>query len=106
MILDTDSDVVAMIKELLETRIRPAVQEDGGDITYKVSFWAAAQDAAQVLLLVLSARSSLCTAWHSLCHWLASLPVRRCCLLSKQLSHTARQVSEPPTQQQPYAGRL
>ena len=36
MILDTDSDVVAMIKELLETRIRPAVQEDGGDITYKV----------------------------------------------------------------------
>ena len=23
---------VAMIKELLETRIRPAVQEDGGDI--------------------------------------------------------------------------
>ena len=35
LILDTDSDVVAMIKELLETRIRPAVQEDGGDITYK-----------------------------------------------------------------------
>ena len=35
-ILDTDSDIVAMIKELLETRIRPAVQEDGGDITYKV----------------------------------------------------------------------
>jgi hypothetical protein len=27
--------VVAMIKELLETRIRPAVQEDGGDIVYK-----------------------------------------------------------------------
>lgn len=24
-----------MIKELLETRIRPAVQEDGGDILYK-----------------------------------------------------------------------
>ncbi|EFJ50828.1 hypothetical protein VOLCADRAFT_88148 [Volvox carteri f. nagariensis] len=30
-----DSEVVAMIKELLETRIRPAVQEDGGDIVYK-----------------------------------------------------------------------
>lgn len=29
---DDDSEVVAMIKELLETRIRPAVQEDGGDI--------------------------------------------------------------------------
>lgn len=24
-----------MIKELLETRIRPAVQEDGGDVSYK-----------------------------------------------------------------------
>lgn len=33
-ILDTDDEVVAMIKELLETRIRPAVQEDGGDIRY------------------------------------------------------------------------
>eukprot|EP01125_Pyxidicula_operculata_P005250 TRINITY_DN1893_c4_g1_i1.p1 TRINITY_DN1893_c4_g1~~TRINITY_DN1893_c4_g1_i1.p1 ORF type:complete len:260 (+),score=38.82 TRINITY_DN1893_c4_g1_i1:45-824(+) len=29
-----DSEEVAMIKELLETRIRPAVQGDGGDITY------------------------------------------------------------------------
>lgn len=27
--------VVALIKELLETRIRPAVQEDGGDIVYR-----------------------------------------------------------------------
>lgn len=33
-ILDTDDEVVAMIKELLEARIRPAVQEDGGDIRY------------------------------------------------------------------------
>ncbi|TFY75428.1 hypothetical protein EWM64_g8584 [Hericium alpestre] len=34
-ILDTDSDVVAMIKELLDTRVRPAIMEDGGDIEYK-----------------------------------------------------------------------
>lgn len=34
-ILDSDSEVVAMIKELLETRIRPAVQEDGGDIVFE-----------------------------------------------------------------------
>ncbi|OQR82292.1 iron-sulfur cluster scaffold protein Nfu-like protein [Achlya hypogyna] len=34
-ILDDDDEVVAMIKELLETRIRPAVQDDGGDIFYK-----------------------------------------------------------------------
>lgn len=33
-ILDDDSEVVAMIKELIETRIRPAVQQDGGDIRY------------------------------------------------------------------------
>ncbi|CAJ0574582.1 unnamed protein product, partial [Mesorhabditis spiculigera] len=33
-ILDTDDDTVAMIKELLESRVRPMVQEDGGDITY------------------------------------------------------------------------
>ena len=30
-----DDEVVAMIKELIETRIRPAVQEDGGDIFYE-----------------------------------------------------------------------
>lgn len=33
-ILDTDSDTVAMIKELLQTRVRPAIMEDGGDIEY------------------------------------------------------------------------
>jgi len=32
--LPEDSDTVAMIKELLETRIRPSVQDDGGDILY------------------------------------------------------------------------
>lgn len=31
---EDDSEVVAMIKELLDTRIRPAVQEDGGDIKF------------------------------------------------------------------------
>ena len=36
-ILDDDDEVVAMIKELIEQRIRPAVQEDGGDIRY-ISF--------------------------------------------------------------------
>lgn len=29
-----DEDVVATIKELLETRVRPAVAQDGGDITF------------------------------------------------------------------------
>jgi Fe-S cluster biogenesis protein NfuA len=31
---EEDDETVAMIKELLETRIRPTVQEDGGDIRF------------------------------------------------------------------------
>lgn len=31
---ENDSEVVGMIKELLETRIRPAIQEDGGDLEF------------------------------------------------------------------------
>lgn len=34
-ILDSDSETVAMIKELLATRVRPAIMEDGGDIEYR-----------------------------------------------------------------------
>lgn len=34
-ILDTDSETVAMIKELLDTRVRPAIQEDGGDLEFR-----------------------------------------------------------------------
>ena len=34
MIKDDDSEAVAMIKEIIETRIRPFVQEDGGDVRY------------------------------------------------------------------------
>jgi len=33
-VLEDDDEVVALIKELLEQRIRPAVQEDGGDILF------------------------------------------------------------------------
>lgn len=32
---ENDSETVGMIKELLETRIRPAIQEDGGDIEFR-----------------------------------------------------------------------
>ncbi|TID24069.1 HIRA-interacting protein 5 [Venturia nashicola] len=32
---ENDSEVVSMIKELLETRIRPSIQEDGGDIEFR-----------------------------------------------------------------------
>jgi len=33
-VLDDDNEVVATIKELIESRVRPSVQEDGGDIFY------------------------------------------------------------------------
>lgn len=32
---EEDSEVVSMIKELIDTRIRPAIQDDGGDIEFK-----------------------------------------------------------------------
>ncbi|XP_015193984.1 NFU1 iron-sulfur cluster scaffold homolog, mitochondrial [Lepisosteus oculatus] len=32
---EEDDEVVSMIKELLDTRIRPTVQEDGGDVLYR-----------------------------------------------------------------------
>lgn len=32
---ENDSEVVSMIKELLETRIRPAIQDDGGDLEFR-----------------------------------------------------------------------
>src|SRR5690554_1376905 len=32
---EADADTVATIKELIETRVRPAVAQDGGDITFQ-----------------------------------------------------------------------
>ena len=32
---DKDADIVAQIKELIDTRVRPAVANDGGDITFR-----------------------------------------------------------------------
>lgn len=34
---EEDNETVALIKELLDSRIRPTVQEDGGDIQFVVS---------------------------------------------------------------------
>ena len=33
--IEDDDEVVLQIKELIDTRVRPAVAEDGGDITYR-----------------------------------------------------------------------
>ena len=35
-IKETDSEVVQQIKEIIDTRVRPFVQSDGGEITYMV----------------------------------------------------------------------
>ena len=35
VIKDDDDEVVAMIKELLDTRVRPAIQDDGGDLEFR-----------------------------------------------------------------------
>ena len=32
---DADAEIVAQIRELIETRVRPAVAQDGGDIVYR-----------------------------------------------------------------------
>lgn len=53
-ILDTDPEHIAMIKELIETRIRPAVAEDGGSIVYR----GFEEDTGTVLLELQGACSS------------------------------------------------
>lgn len=48
---EDDDDVVSMIKELIFTRIRPAIQEDGGDIEF-VKF---EEDSGTVVLKLMGA---------------------------------------------------
>jgi len=33
-ILDTDSEALSLVKEIIKTRVRPFVKEDGGDISF------------------------------------------------------------------------
>lgn len=35
---EKEDETVLLIKELIETRIRPTVQDDGGDIVFKVIY--------------------------------------------------------------------
>ena len=77
---ENDSEVVGMIKELLETRIRPAIQEDGGDIEFR------GFDNGNVLLKLRGAcrtcDSSTVTLKNGiesmLMHYVSGLPVRLC----------------------------
>ncbi|KAG9229604.1 NifU-like protein [Amylocarpus encephaloides] len=54
---ENDSEVVGMIKELLETRIRPTIQEDGGDIDYR-----GFNDATGMVLLKLRGACRTCSS--------------------------------------------
>jgi Fe-S cluster biogenesis protein NfuA len=54
-ILDTDSETVVTIKEIIQARIRPFVQEDGGDIRF-VSF----NEETGLLILELRGSCSTC----------------------------------------------
>lgn len=56
-ILDTDSEVVAMIKELLETRVKPAVAADGGNIVF-VGF----DEPTGIVSLALQGACSTCSS--------------------------------------------
>jgi len=54
---EDDSEVVQLIKELLDTRIRPAVQDDGGDINF-VSF----NEESGVVVVQLQGACSTCAS--------------------------------------------
>jgi Fe-S cluster biogenesis protein NfuA len=56
-ILDADPEHVAMIKELIETRIRPAVAEDGGSVLYR-----GFEEATGTVLLELQGACSSCAS--------------------------------------------
>ncbi|ODQ77588.1 hypothetical protein BABINDRAFT_21626, partial [Babjeviella inositovora NRRL Y-12698] len=56
---DSDSDLVAMIKELIFTRIKPALQDDGGDIEY-VDFINSEEHEEGIILLKLKGACRSC----------------------------------------------
>ena len=51
VIHEDDDETVALIKELLDTRIRPTVQEDGGDIVYMVGHGLLSSKYQQITLI-------------------------------------------------------
>ena len=64
-----DSEIVSMIKELIETRIRPAIQDDGGDIEYK----AFDEETGTVFLKLQGACKSCSSSEDTLKHGIESM---------------------------------
>ena len=107
-ILDDDDEVVAMIKELIEQRIRPAVQEDGGDIRY-VDF---AEDTGMVTVQLagscVGCPSSAVTlkqgVENMLMHYVEE--VTGVVALEEEEEGAAEEPNEAPKQQKSYEERL
>lgn len=66
---ENDSEIVSMIKELIETRIRPAIQDDGGDIEYK----AFDEETGTVFLKLQGACKSCSSSEDTLKHGIESM---------------------------------
>ncbi|EGW33616.1 uncharacterized protein SPAPADRAFT_60951 [Spathaspora passalidarum NRRL Y-27907] len=66
---ENDTETVAMIKELIETRIRPAIQDDGGDIEYK----AFDEETGTVFLKLQGACKSCSSSEDTLKHGIESM---------------------------------
>lgn len=66
---ENDSEVVSMIKELITTRIRPAIQDDGGDIEYK----AFDEETGRVFLKLRGACKSCSSSEDTLKHGIESM---------------------------------
>lgn len=66
---EDDTEMVAMIKELIDTRIRPAIQDDGGDIEYK----AFDEETGTVFLKLQGACKSCSSSEDTLKHGIESM---------------------------------
>ncbi|RLV93645.1 NifU-like protein mitochondrial [Spathaspora sp. JA1] len=66
---EDDTETVSMIKELIETRIRPAIQDDGGDIEYK----AFDEETGTVFLKLQGACKSCSSSEDTLKHGIESM---------------------------------
>jgi NFU1 iron-sulfur cluster scaffold homolog, mitochondrial len=106
-ILDDDDEIVAMIKELIESRIRPAVQEDGGDIRY-VSF----EEETGIVTVQLAGSCVGCPSSsvtlkngveNMLMHY---IPEVKTVVAEEEPTESKDQVEEEPKQQKTYEERL
>lgn len=106
-ILDDDDEVVAMIKELIESRIRPAVQEDGGDIRYVGFEEGTGMVTVQLAGSCVGCPSSSVTLKQGVENMLMHyIPEVKSVVAEEEPAESNEQVSEEPKQQKTYEERL